>query len=257
MVGSRRWGEHGRRGHRCLCRRRAGPGPDARVHQARRRHVLRHDRGLPHHRGPVVTGSDDGADAHPARVRCPEAGRGLSRVSSAPHCGRSSSSRSRRPCCCSSTAPVIAPLLVGSANADYAQSMLRTLSVFVPVAALNDSVLAATRGLGSMRPTVFVENLGRLVAQPIAVIVVAAIGLGPTALVFALGGALRSRVGHQRHLGEGAAAQGREPATPPSCSTVGPRTAHGTARCDSSSGSSPLHGRSRPWSRPHSGAPTW
>ena len=82
-------------------------------------------------------------------------------------------------------APAIALLLVGSANADYAQSMLRTLSVFVPVAALNDSVLAATRGLGSMRPTVFVENLGRLVAQPIAVIIVAAIGLGPTALVFA------------------------------------------------------------------------
>ena len=39
-------------------------------------------------------------------------------------------------------------------------------------------------GLHSMRPTVFVENLGRLSVQPIAVIVVAAAGLGPTALVF-------------------------------------------------------------------------
>ena len=82
-------------------------------------------------------------------------------------------------------APFIAPRLVGTANADSARSMLRTLSVFVPVAALNDSVLAATRGLRNMRPTVFVENLGRLVAQPIAVVVVAAMGLGPTALVFA------------------------------------------------------------------------
>jgi O-antigen/teichoic acid export membrane protein len=62
--------------------------------------------------------------------------------------------------------------------------MLRTLAFFIPVAALNDSILAATRGLHSMRPTVFVENLGRLSAQPIAVIIVAAAGLGPTALVF-------------------------------------------------------------------------
>ena len=82
-------------------------------------------------------------------------------------------------------APAVAPVLVGSANADYAQSMLRTLSLFIPVAVLNDSILAATRGLGTMRPTVFVENLGRLSAQPIAVILVAAAGLGPTALVFA------------------------------------------------------------------------
>jgi O-antigen/teichoic acid export membrane protein len=81
-------------------------------------------------------------------------------------------------------APVIAPHLVGPDNADAARSMLRTLSVFIPVAALNDSLLAATRGLRSMRPTVFVENLGRLSAQPIAVIIVAAAGLGPTALVF-------------------------------------------------------------------------
>jgi O-antigen/teichoic acid export membrane protein len=81
-------------------------------------------------------------------------------------------------------APVIAPHLVGPANADDGRSMLRMLSVFIPVAALNDSILAATRGLHSMRPTVFVENLGRLSVQPIAVIVVAAVGLGPTALVF-------------------------------------------------------------------------
>jgi O-antigen/teichoic acid export membrane protein len=81
-------------------------------------------------------------------------------------------------------APVIAPLLVGSSNADDARSMLRMLAVFIPVAALNDSILAATRGLHSMRPTVFVENLGRLLAQPVAVVVVAAAGWGPTALVF-------------------------------------------------------------------------
>jgi O-antigen/teichoic acid export membrane protein len=80
--------------------------------------------------------------------------------------------------------PYIATHLVGSDNADAARSMLRMLSVFIPVAALNDSLLSATRGLHSMRPTVFVENLGRLMAQPVAVIVVAAMGLGPTALVF-------------------------------------------------------------------------
>jgi O-antigen/teichoic acid export membrane protein len=83
------------------------------------------------------------------------------------------------------TAPFIATHLVGSENAHAARSMLRMLAVFIPVAAANDALLSATRGLHSMRPTVFVENLGRLMAQPIAVIVVAAAGLGPTALVFA------------------------------------------------------------------------
>jgi O-antigen/teichoic acid export membrane protein len=82
------------------------------------------------------------------------------------------------------TAPVIAPHLVGSAHADAARSMLRTLALFIPVAALNDSVLAATRGLHTMRPTIFVENFGRLSAQPIAIIIVALMGLGPTALAF-------------------------------------------------------------------------
>jgi O-antigen/teichoic acid export membrane protein len=82
-------------------------------------------------------------------------------------------------------APTMAPYLVGSENADAAQSLLRMLAVFIPVASVNDSLLAATRGLHSMRPTVFVENLGRLSVQPVAVIVVAAAHLGPTVLVFA------------------------------------------------------------------------
>jgi O-antigen/teichoic acid export membrane protein len=81
--------------------------------------------------------------------------------------------------------PTIAPHLGGAGDAGSARSMLRTLSVFIPVAALNDSVLAATRGLHSMRPTVFAENLGRLCAQPLTVIVVAVAGLGSTALVLA------------------------------------------------------------------------
>src|SRR3954470_3735571 len=82
-------------------------------------------------------------------------------------------------------APMMAPRLVGSANADAARAMLRMLAVFIPVSAVNDSLLAATRGLHSMRPTVFVENLGRLCVQPIAVIVVSRAHLGSTALVFA------------------------------------------------------------------------
>jgi O-antigen/teichoic acid export membrane protein len=81
--------------------------------------------------------------------------------------------------------PVMAPHLVGAENADTASSMLRMLAVFIPVSAINDALLAATRGLHSMRPTVFVENLGRLSVQPIAVIIVAGAQLGPTALVFA------------------------------------------------------------------------
>ncbi|MBB6033385.1 MATE family efflux transporter [Phytomonospora endophytica] len=47
---------------------------------------------------------------------------------------------------------------------DYAR-LLRLLAVFVPAGTVLDSLLAATRGLSTMKPTVYIERLGRTLAQ--------------------------------------------------------------------------------------------
>ncbi len=60
--------------------------------------------------------------------------------------------------------------MVGAEAADTMTVMLQTLALVLPVAALHDLVLAATRGTGSMRPTVLVENIGRLGLQALAVL---------------------------------------------------------------------------------------
>jgi O-antigen/teichoic acid export membrane protein len=65
------------------------------------------------------------------------------------------------------------------------QVMLRTLAVVLPVAALHDLVIAATRGAGSMRPTVVVDNIGRLGLQAVAVLGVHLAGGGALALALA------------------------------------------------------------------------
>lgn len=75
-------------------------------------------------------------------------------------------------------APTLAPHLGGPEAASTMSSMLRALALVLPVAALHDLVMAATRGAGSMRPTVVVENLGRIGLQTLAVLVVFLAGGG-------------------------------------------------------------------------------
>lgn len=82
-------------------------------------------------------------------------------------------------------APTLAPVLVGSASAETMADMLRALALVLPVAALHDLALAGTRGLGSMRPTVVVENIGRLGLQSLAVLVAWLAGAGPLLLALA------------------------------------------------------------------------
>ena len=82
-------------------------------------------------------------------------------------------------------APRLAPHLVGQDAAATMTEMLRALSLVLPVAALHDLVLAGTRGMGSMRPTVVVENIGRLGFQALAVLVVYLSGAGPLMLALA------------------------------------------------------------------------
>lgn len=55
--------------------------------------------------------------------------------------------------------------VIDGAAAGTATSFLRGLAVILPFAALSDATLAATRGLGTMRPTVVVERIGRPIAQ--------------------------------------------------------------------------------------------
>jgi O-antigen/teichoic acid export membrane protein len=82
-------------------------------------------------------------------------------------------------------APALAPHLVGSGAAATMTLMLRVLGLVLPVAALHDLVVAATRGTGSMRPTVVVDNIGRLGLQALAVLAVHLAGGGPLALAVA------------------------------------------------------------------------
>lgn len=83
------------------------------------------------------------------------------------------------------SAPSLAPHLVGATAAPTMSSMLRAFALVLPAAALYDLVVAATRGMGSMRPTVLVDNLGRLGLQALAVLVVHLAGGGPLELALA------------------------------------------------------------------------
>ena len=82
-------------------------------------------------------------------------------------------------------APDLAPRLVGTEAAPTMTVMLHTLALVLPVAAAYEMLLAATRGAGSMRPTVVVDNLGRLGIQALAVLVTFLAGGGALALALA------------------------------------------------------------------------
>lgn len=87
--------------------------------------------------------------------------------------------------CLYAAAPAAAPHLVGAEAASTMTVMLRALALMLPVAALHDLMMAATRGTGSMRPTVLVDNVGRLGLQALAVLAVYLAGGGALALAAA------------------------------------------------------------------------
>ena len=62
-------------------------------------------------------------------------------------------------------APSLGNSLGGPDHADDIATMIRILSFFVPVGALNLAILGATRGYGTMVPTVVAERLGRPLVQ--------------------------------------------------------------------------------------------
>jgi O-antigen/teichoic acid export membrane protein len=69
-------------------------------------------------------------------------------------------------------------------DADFA-TQLRVLAYFLPVAALSDSLLAATRGYRTMRPTVLIERLFRPGLQLVALAVVLFAGAHTTVFTVA------------------------------------------------------------------------
>jgi O-antigen/teichoic acid export membrane protein len=75
--------------------------------------------------------------------------------------------------------------IVGGEDTTQIATMLRVLSCTLPVAAAYDITLAATRGYGTMRPTVLIEGLVRPVMQPVAVVVAATLDAGVVGLALA------------------------------------------------------------------------
>ncbi|TQN37559.1 O-antigen/teichoic acid export membrane protein [Blastococcus colisei] len=76
-------------------------------------------------------------------------------------------------------APAIASVAVQSHQAEFT-TLLRSLAPFLPAAALTDTLLAATRGFGSMAATVRIEKILRSVLQLLLVLLVAAYATGPS-----------------------------------------------------------------------------
>ncbi|MCP4967352.1 MAG: oligosaccharide flippase family protein [bacterium] len=62
-------------------------------------------------------------------------------------------------------APALGHSLGGDSHADSIETMIRVLAIFVPLGALNLALLGATRGHGTMLPTVAAERVGRPLIQ--------------------------------------------------------------------------------------------
>ncbi len=77
----------------------------------------------------------------------------------------------------------IARHLLGASDLVTATVQVRILACFLPVAALLNTCLAATRGLQTMFPTVIVESIGRTLTQLLAVALVAFLSVGPVGVI--------------------------------------------------------------------------
>lgn len=78
----------------------------------------------------------------------------------------------------------IARAVTNGGHEQEVATFIRAMGPLVPVAALHFAVLAATRGLGTMRPTVLLDKVTRAALQPLGVFVALASGVG--ALLLAL-----------------------------------------------------------------------
>jgi len=82
--------------------------------------------------------------------------------------------------------PTVARLVTPD-QVDTTTTYLRALSLFVPFAALENVLLAATRGMGTMRANVLVEQVGRPLLQLVLVGAVVLLGLPGVSVAWAFG----------------------------------------------------------------------
>lgn len=82
-------------------------------------------------------------------------------------------------------APRLGALLGGTAFAGEVAAYVGVLAPFVPMAAILGAILGASRGYGTMRPTVVLERVARPAAQVGLVVAVIAAGAGAMALAWA------------------------------------------------------------------------
>lgn len=82
----------------------------------------------------------------------------------------------------------MAELLSHDRNAADVEPYLRTLAPFLPLAAAYAVTVAATRGFGTMLPSVAIDKLAKPALQPLLVLVAAAVGAGAAGVALAWGG---------------------------------------------------------------------
>jgi len=82
-------------------------------------------------------------------------------------------------------APALGPLLVDASSVPLAVEQIRVLSLALPVAVVANTLLAATRGYGTMRPTVLADRIGVTVLQALGVAVTIVVGADAGWLVVA------------------------------------------------------------------------
>jgi O-antigen/teichoic acid export membrane protein len=80
-------------------------------------------------------------------------------------------------------ADTLGPWLTNDAHGGDLAPVLRALAPFLPVAAMFNIALAATRGFGTMKPANVIDRFGRTGSQPVVAALVLAAGLGMTALI--------------------------------------------------------------------------
>ena len=73
------------------------------------------------------------------------------------------------------TAPGLASW-IAPAKANEAVGPIRILALIVPLAAISDTLLQASRGFNTMRPLVFVERIGRPIGQVVLTVIAIAVG---------------------------------------------------------------------------------
>jgi O-antigen/teichoic acid export membrane protein len=101
-------------------------------------------------------------------------------------------------------APQLAAVMAHGERAAEVESYLRTFTPFIPLGAITTVVLAGTRGMGTMVPFVWIQNIVLPILRPVLVEAALALGLGtvavalgwagPLAVAFVLGFALLWRL---------------------------------------------------------------